>query len=90
MPNAFSPDGDGENDYFFPRQYLSQGVIAFSMNIFNRWGQKVFETTSTTGRGWDGRFNDKEQPMGVYIYNITVKYKNGRDEKYTGNVTLIR
>lgn len=90
IPNAFTPNGDGNNDYFYPRQLLSKGVVAFSMTVVNRWGQKVFETTNTDGRGWDGKFNEKEQPMGVYIYQIHVVLKNGRTEDYTGNVTLVR
>lgn len=90
IPNAFTPNGDGIDDYFFPRQMLSKGVVGFSMTIFNRWGQKIFETTNPDGRGWDGSFNGKNQPMGVYIYNISGVLKNGRTEKYTGNVSLLR
>ncbi|WP_118974458.1 PKD domain-containing protein [Taibaiella koreensis] len=90
IPNAFTPNGDGSNDYFYPRQLISKGVVSFSMTVFNRWGQKVFETTNVNGRGWDGRFNDKEQPMGVYIYQIRAVLKNGRAEDYSGNVTLVR
>lgn len=90
IPNAFTPNGDGQNDYFYPRQLLSSGVSGFTMSIINRWGQKVFETTNISGRGWDGKFNDKDQPVGVYIYQIRAVMKNGRIEEYTGNVTLIR
>ncbi len=90
IPNAFTPNGDGVNDYFYPRQLLSEGVTSFSMTVFNRWGQKVFETTRPDGRGWDGKFNDKNQPMGVYIYQIKATLKNGRVEEYNGNVTLMR
>lgn len=90
IPNAFSPNGDGDNDYFFPRQLLTEGVIGFEMHIFNRWGQKVFETQNAEGRGWDGQFNNQEQPSGVYVYQITVIFKNGRIEQYSGNVTLLR
>jgi gliding motility-associated-like protein len=90
VPNSFTPDGNGVNDYFLPRQLLSKGVVSFQMTIWNRWGQTVFETINKNGRGWDGRFNDKSQPMGVYIYEIKVVFKNGREESYTGNVTLIR
>lgn len=90
IPNAFTPNGDGDNDYFFPRTELSKSVQHFKMQVMNRWGQLVFETGRIDGRGWDGRFNDKEQPVGVYIYLIDVVYNNGQQEKYTGNVTLIR
>lgn len=90
IPNSFSPNNDGLNDYFLPRQLLSKGVTSYKMSIFNRWGQLVFETTALSGRGWDGRFNDAVQPQGVYIYVIDVSYTDGRQEHYTNNVTLIR
>ncbi|RYZ55716.1 MAG: PKD domain-containing protein [Sphingobacteriales bacterium] len=90
IPNAFTPNADGANDYFLPRQLLSQGAIGFRMNIYNRWGQQIFETTKIDGRGWDGRFNEKDQPSGVYVYIIDVIFKNGAKEHYTGNVTLLR
>ncbi|WP_162903157.1 PKD domain-containing protein [Taibaiella koreensis] len=90
VPNSFTPNNDGNNDYFFPRQLLSKSVNGFTMKVFNRWGQSVFETSNRNGRGWDGRFNDKEQPTGVYIYQINVVLANGRTEQYSGNVTLLR
>jgi gliding motility-associated-like protein len=90
IPNAFSPNGDGSNDYFVPRQLLSKEVAKFHMTIFDRWGQMVFETYAKDGRGWDGKFNDKDQPMGVYIYIVDVTFTSGSVEKYEGNVTLLR
>lgn len=90
IPNAFTPNGDGQNDYFLPRQLLTEGLNRFRMQVFNRWGQRMFETTNLNGRGWDGRFNDKVQPMGVYLYRIEATFSNGRQEQYEGNVTLIR
>jgi gliding motility-associated-like protein len=90
IPNAFTPNGDGSNDYFFPRQLLSGKVTKFSMQILNRWGQLVFETTAVNGRGWDGKFNGKDQPGGVYIYLIQTTLDNTYTEDYNGNVTLMR
>lgn len=90
IPNAFSPNGDGHNDYFFPRELLTEGVSSFRMQIFTRWGQTVFETTDLNGRGWDGKFNGQDQPIGVYIYTIDIGFSVGRQEQYTGNVTIIR
>ena len=90
MPNVFTPNGDGVNDYFYPRQYLTKGITTFTMDIYNRWGQKLFETESIDGRGWDGRFNGKEQPEGVYVYIIDVSFKDGQKEHHQGNVTLMR
>jgi gliding motility-associated-like protein len=60
------------------------------MTIYNRWGQEIFQTLNLNGRGWDGKFNDKEQPMDVYIYVIDLTMKNGYKEHYQGNVTLLR
>ena len=90
IPNVFTPNGDGVNDYFYPRELLSKGIVGFNMDIYDRWGQKVFETESTNGRGWDGKFNGKDQPVGVYIYTISTILKNGRTEAYNGNLTLLR
>lgn len=90
IPNAFTPNSDGSNDYFFPRQLLSSSVSLFNMQVLNRWGQLVFETTRPDGRGWDGRFNGKDQPGGVYVYLIKVSFRNGASESYQGNVTLLR
>ncbi len=90
IPNVFTPNGDGYNDYFLPRQLLSKSVTKFSMTIFNRWGDVVFETNTLNGRGWDGKVNDKEQPGGVYVYLIKATFANGYSENYQGNVTLLR
>lgn len=90
IPNSFTPNGDGANDYFLPRQYLSRSVNDFKMSIYNRWGQIIFETTALDGRGWDGKFNGKDQPQGVYVYQISVGFDNGVKENYTGNLTLLR
>lgn len=90
IPNAFTPNGDGVNDFFFPRQLLSRKVTRFRMQLFNRWGQQVFNTTASAGHGWDGRFNDQPQPQGVYIYQIEVTIDGIHEERYEGNVTLVR
>lgn len=90
IPNAFTPNDDGSNDYFFPRQLLSRALTAFHMQIFNRWGQLIFETSSTDGRGWDGKLNGIAQPTGVYIYLIEASFENNVQEKYQGNLTLLR
>ncbi len=90
IPNVFTPDGDGLNDYFFPRELLSMKVTRFHMRIFNRWGTLLFETTRTDGRGWDGRFNGEIQPGGVYVYMIKAEIDSHIEETHNGNVTLLR
>ena len=90
VPNSFTPNNDGVNDYFLPRQLLSKGVTSFKMTIYNRWGQVIFETNRIDGRGWDGKFNEKDQPTGVYVYVIDAVLREGQVEHYQGNVTLLR
>lgn len=90
IPNAFTPNGDGSNDYFFPRQLLSRNVQRFTMQIYNRWGQLLFERHNVNGRGWDGKLNGREQPEGVYIYTLDIVFTNGKAENYKGNIALIR
>lgn len=90
LANIFSPNGDGVNDYFNPRLYLGEGLKNYSMTIYNRWGQVVFETKNLEGRGWDGRFNDQLQPVEVYVYTLDATYVDGKHIKKNGNVTLIR
>ncbi len=90
IPNAFTPNGDGYNDYFFPRRLLSASLSQFTMQIYNRWGQVVFESHSPNSRGWDGRLNDNMLPQGVYVYRITAHFQKDQPLYFEGNVTLIR
>ena len=90
IPNVFTPNGDGVNDYFYPRQYLTKGLSAFSMTIYNRWGEQIFQSTSINGRGWDGKLNGMDQPEGVYVYIIDAVFVDGNKEHQQGNITLMR
>ncbi len=90
VPNAFTPNGDGINDYFLPRPLLAKGLSNFKLTIYNRWGQTVFETNQLQGRGWDGKLNGMEQPEGVYPFMIDATFIDGQLEKHQGNVTLLR
>jgi len=90
IPNVFTPNGDGINDFFFPRQLLAKGLTRFSMSIYNRWGQQIFSGGTLDGRGWDGNLNGAPQPEGVYVYVIDAEFKDGQKESHKGNVTLLR
>jgi gliding motility-associated-like protein len=91
VPNAFNPSGSSEYDnYFLPRDLLSKSVVTFSMKVFDRWGQLIFESDKVNGRGWDGTYKGQAMPMGVYVYMIRVSFSNGVNENYDGNVTLLR
>lgn len=87
MPNAFSPDGDGNNDIFKP---VFIGVYAYTMQIFNRWGEKVFESKNVED-GWDGYYRSELQNPDVYVYLIVFKdEKELRSHQFKGSVTIIR
>lgn len=85
-PNAFAP-GSGNNGVF---KIEKRGFVKLkSFTVFNRWGNKVFETTDIN-KGWDGSFNGKPQPAGVYVYVIEAISDTGTPVRKAGNVTLIR
>lgn len=91
IPNAFTPGSSSDADgYFLPRNILSKGALTFEMQIFDRWGQKLFETDKVDGRGWDGNYQGNPMPLGVYVYIIRVSFANGIVENYNGNITLVR
>ena len=86
VPNAFTPNGDGNNDTLFVRGF---GVIELDFRLYNRWGQLVFETDRLS-QGWDGRFNGEEQDMDVYVYVLNALLENNEKVSKKGNITLIR
>jgi gliding motility-associated-like protein len=86
IPNSFTPNGDGRNDNI--RVYAT-GIRTLKFVIFNQWGQKVYEGNDPN-TGWDGRFNGKDAPMGVYMYIATVVLHNGEEVNKKGSINLIR
>lgn len=87
LPNAFSPNADGENDVF--RVLGADKISEMELRIFNRWGQQVFFTTEKT-QGWDGTFKGESAPTGVYAYTLVATLTNGEVIHKRGNVTLKR
>ena len=86
VPNAFSPNGDGANDLLYVR---GQCLETLTFIVFNRWGQKVFETTDKN-IGWDGTFKGDLMNTGVFVYRLEGKDYDGKGYSMKGNVTLIR
>ncbi|MFN0276014.1 MAG: gliding motility-associated C-terminal domain-containing protein [Chitinophagales bacterium] len=87
FPNGFSPNGDNINDVFIPITYL-QDVEDPEMRIYNRWGEIVFETTDMN-IGWDGSFNNENQPVGSFVYTFSFLCF-GEKQLVTGTITLVR
>lgn len=87
VPNAFSPNGDGINDYF--NVYNVKSIVSFSAAIFNRWGQKLY-SWSLNEQGWDGTYNGKPVKAGVYYVVVKAKGADGIEYEYRKDVNLLR
>jgi len=85
IPNAFTPNGDGINDYFKPT--IGFPVQEYQFEIFNKWGEKIF-VTNEVNNGWDGRVKSVLQNTGGFVYIIHYKI-NGLPYLYKGNFILI-
>lgn len=88
MPNAFTPNSDGINDYFRPVTQTEK-VYQFIMKIYSRWGQQIFETRDVS-KGWDGMINGSVAPAGVYRYILSYSNRAGESKNQEGLVTLLR
>jgi gliding motility-associated-like protein len=90
LPNAFSPNDDGLNDEFTGKGLL-KGVKAFSMTIWNRWGELVFETDDP-GESWKGELNNGGTPSPKGVYHCRVEYvtSRGEQEVVETSLTLLR
>ncbi|MDP4252234.1 MAG: gliding motility-associated C-terminal domain-containing protein, partial [Bacteroidota bacterium] len=87
MPNVFSPNHDGRNELFrVPHPELVQQI---QLEVFNRWGQKVFET-SDPYQGWNGTAGGTEQPAGTYIWMMNCTDLLGKKQQLSGSLVLIR
>ena len=86
VPNIFSPNGDNNNDVLFVR---GRGVEYLKFFVYDRWGEKVFESTSME-EGWDGTFRGKPMNPAVFVYYVEATFKDGSTSTLKGDVTLIR
>jgi gliding motility-associated-like protein len=92
IPNTFSPNNDGVNDYFYPRGRSLYNIQ--SMRVFNRWGQLIFQRqnfpANSESMGWDGTFNGHPAPSDAYVYIVEVICDNAQVVALQGTVTLVR
>lgn len=92
LPNTFTPNGDGQNDYFYPQ---GSGIAKIkSMVIYNRWGQKVYERTqfdaNVREQGWDGTLGVEQLGSDTFVYMLEATCDNGETVFIKGDVTIIR
>lgn len=85
VPNAFSPNGDGLNERFYP--ITGDGVTVDALRVYNRWGELVYDGIKESG--WDGTWNGKVCPMAAYVY-VCEYTLEGASKQQVGNVTLMR
>lgn len=86
VPNAFTPLSGDVNSVVYVKGF---GIAKMQFTIWNRWGQKVFETNSTS-QGWDGKVKGAVQPMDVYVYTLNIEFFDGTKTTKKGDITLIR
>jgi len=86
IPNIFSPNGDGHNDVLYVH---GRDIKTLLFRVFDRWGEKVFETTDQT-LGWDGTYKGKNAPEDVYAYEAKVTMDDGTEINRKGNISLVR
>jgi gliding motility-associated-like protein len=92
IPNTFSPNGDGNNDIFFPR---GSGLFSIkTLRVFSRWGEVVYEKNNfmpnDASAGWNGRFKGMMQNPDVYVYTIDIICDNSSVMTLKGNVALLQ
>jgi gliding motility-associated-like protein len=86
VPSGFTPGG--KNGIFKP-SFIYVDAKNYFFIVFNRWGQKVFETNNPE-KGWDGTFDGTLAPEGTYVYNVRIFGTNGQEIEKNGSVTLLR
>jgi gliding motility-associated-like protein len=87
MPSAFTPNGDGANDSFGP---VIEGFTFVQLEIWSRWGEKVFDSLNAGANNWDGTINGLPASSDVYIYRVKVLMPNEEEKTEVGDVTLLR
>ncbi len=85
VPNAFSPNEDGQNDFLY---VMGNCITNLEFFIYDRWGEKVFETKDAA-YGWDGTYRGKKMDAAVFVYYLTATV-NGQEVTKQGNITLIK
>ncbi len=86
IPNAFTPNGDHDNDIFYA---YGTNIVEFEMMIFDRWGEKLF-TSNNLDDGWDGIYKGELVKTETYVWKINYKDVQHNSNKLIGTVTLIR
>jgi gliding motility-associated-like protein len=85
VPNSFTPNGDGLNDFFYVQ---GEAIQTFKIQVFNRWGDLIFESNDVN-TGWDGKFNGQLVPQGTYVYKLSASSVTGRRTTKEGTINVL-
>ncbi len=86
IPNAFTPNGDGNNDVVY---ILGTNIQSATFDVYDQWGELQFRSTNKSS-GWDGTYKGRAQPAGVYVYYAEITTNSGQVIKKKGTITLLR
>jgi large repetitive protein len=87
VPNVFTPNGDGINDYFFPK-YINIESLEFW--ILNKWGETIYYSDDLNSQGWNGKINQEMGTPGNYVYKLKFKTLDGRTQTQTDLFMLLK
>ena len=86
VPNSFTPNGDGYNDFFFA---LGKDIKTIELLVFNRWGELIWSTDKLDGR-WDGTYQGVASPIDTYVWKVQATELSGKHREDIGHVNLLR
>ncbi len=93
VPNLFTPNGDGQNDVFFPRGGNEISLVK-SFRVYDRWGEVVFEKNNIAindaANAWDGKYKGMDPRPDVFVWTAEIQCNDGKTTNHKGNVTIMR
>lgn len=87
VPNVFTPNGDGINDYFFPKFI---GIESLEFWVLNKWGETIYHSKDMESQGWNGKIHDETPIPGNYVYKLKFKTLDGRTQTITDLFLLLK
>jgi gliding motility-associated-like protein len=89
IPTAFSPNGAGNSENEVYSIKVGKNIQKFTFSIYDRWGNLMFRSSDRSFK-WDGKYKSQPVSLGVYPYMVEVKYTDGKEEKLSGNITILK
>jgi gliding motility-associated-like protein len=86
VANAFTPNGDGNNDIVYVH---GEGIKSIAFYVYDQWGELIF-TSTDKNKGWDGYYKGTREPVGVYVYYVKAVTNSGLQLNKKGTITLLR